>query len=108
MQKGLADIELETDSQEARTLITNGAASSCPYRALIEDANFLLRRCKCRISYIPSRVARGSVLAGCGSKSTRPALMRLGKNGPATARDAVRGLCGRVRFGLRFSFFFLI
>lgn len=53
MQKGLADIELDTDSQEARTLIIDGAASSCPYRALIEDANFLLRRCKCRISYIP-------------------------------------------------------
>ncbi|GMP26896.1 hypothetical protein CsSME_00003146 [Camellia sinensis var. sinensis] len=53
MQKGLANIELETDSQEVRQLISDGAASSCPYRALIEDANFLLRRCKCRISYIP-------------------------------------------------------
>ncbi|KAF5934344.1 hypothetical protein HYC85_030515 [Camellia sinensis] len=45
-----------------------------------------------------NRAAYGSVLAGCGSKPTRPALMRLGKNGPATARDAVHSLCGRVRF----------
>ncbi|KAF5943452.1 hypothetical protein HYC85_017529 [Camellia sinensis] len=44
------------------------------------------------------RAARRSVLAGCGSKPTRPALMRLGKIGPATARDAVRGLCGRTLF----------
>ncbi|KAL7193165.1 hypothetical protein ACSBR2_024885 [Camellia fascicularis] len=53
MQKGLANIELKTDSQLAMKLIQDGVESSSPYRALIEDAYFMLKRCKCSIKYIP-------------------------------------------------------
>ncbi|KAL7231425.1 hypothetical protein ACSBR2_009643 [Camellia fascicularis] len=49
----MANIRLETNSQLAMQLIQDGADSSCPYRALIEDANFIQRRCNYSISYIP-------------------------------------------------------
>ena len=53
MQKGLNDIQIETDSQTALKLISNGGEGTHPYRALIEDGNFILRRCRCTIQYVP-------------------------------------------------------
>lgn len=53
LQKGLANIQIETDSQLAMELIRGGAGENSPYRALIEDANFLLRGCQCTIETIP-------------------------------------------------------
>lgn len=53
MQKGLANIDIETDSQIAMKLIQEGADRTSLYRALIEDANFMVRRCNCSIQYIP-------------------------------------------------------
>ncbi|XP_028066585.1 uncharacterized protein LOC114269469 [Camellia sinensis] len=56
MQKGLTNIEIETDSQTAMKLIRDGSAANSPYRALIEDANFLLRCCQCTLKAIPKEV----------------------------------------------------
>ncbi|CAL5424318.1 unnamed protein product [Camellia sinensis] len=53
MQKGLANIVIETDSQLAMKFIQEGADRSSPYRALIEDTTFLVRRCNCTIQYTP-------------------------------------------------------
>lgn len=53
MQKGMANIEIETDSQTAMELIRDGAEINSPYRALIEVASFFLRRCQCSIKAIP-------------------------------------------------------
>ncbi|CAL5338110.1 unnamed protein product [Camellia sinensis] len=53
MQKGLSNIEIETDSQTTMELVRDGAAGNSPYKAVIEDANFLLRRCSCLIQAIP-------------------------------------------------------
>lgn len=52
MQKGLNDIQIETDSQTVLKLISDGAEGTHPYRALIEDGNFILKRCKCTIQYV--------------------------------------------------------
>ncbi|XP_028063794.1 uncharacterized protein LOC114267012 [Camellia sinensis] len=51
--KGLTNIDIESDSQTAMELILDGAEMNSPYRALIEDANFLLGRCQCSITSIP-------------------------------------------------------
>lgn len=53
MQKGLSSIEIETDSQTAMELVRDGAAGNSPYQAIIEDANFLLRRYNCSIQTTP-------------------------------------------------------
>ena len=53
MQKGMANIQIETDSQLAMELIRDGAGVNSPYRALIEEANFFLRRYQCTIATIP-------------------------------------------------------
>ncbi|GMP53386.1 hypothetical protein CsSME_00018848 [Camellia sinensis var. sinensis] len=53
MQKGMSNIAIETDSQIAMNLIKDGAASTSPYRAIVEDANFILSRCQCSIQHIP-------------------------------------------------------
>ncbi|KAL7253411.1 hypothetical protein ACSBR1_007864 [Camellia fascicularis] len=49
MEEGISNIEIEIDSQTAMELIRDGSERNSPYRALIEDANFLLRRCQCSI-----------------------------------------------------------
>lgn len=53
MQKDLANIQIETDSTQAMELIRDGPTANSPFRALIEDAHFLLRRCQCSIEAIP-------------------------------------------------------
>ncbi|GMQ00802.1 hypothetical protein CsSME_00047717 [Camellia sinensis var. sinensis] len=53
MQKGLTNIDIETDSQTAMELIRDGTVANSPYRALIKDANFLLRCCQCTLKAIP-------------------------------------------------------
>ncbi|CAL5378448.1 unnamed protein product [Camellia sinensis] len=71
MQKGMANIDIETNSQVASQLITDGVDSSSPYRALIDDVTFLLRRCKCRISYIPREANKcADALANMGVNQT--------------------------------------
>ncbi|XP_028120402.1 uncharacterized protein LOC114317817 [Camellia sinensis] len=53
MQKGMSNITIERDFQAAMDLIRDGAASSSPFRAIVEDANFFLNRCQCSIQHVP-------------------------------------------------------
>lgn len=53
MQKDLSIIEIETNSHTTMELIRDGAAVNSPYRAIIEDATFLMRRCNCSIQTTP-------------------------------------------------------
>ncbi|XP_028069082.1 uncharacterized protein LOC114271680 [Camellia sinensis] len=52
-EKGMANTHIETDSQLAMELIWDGAVANSSYRALIEDANFIIKRCQCTIATIP-------------------------------------------------------
>lgn len=53
MQKGLSNITIEIDSQNAMEMLREGAANTSPYRAIVEDAKFLISRCECSIQHIP-------------------------------------------------------
>ncbi|GMP38659.1 hypothetical protein CsSME_00009817 [Camellia sinensis var. sinensis] len=57
---GMSNITIETDSQTAMDLIRDGAASSSPFRAIVEDANFLLSRCQCSIQHVPREGNQGA------------------------------------------------
>ncbi|KAF5950148.1 hypothetical protein HYC85_012141 [Camellia sinensis] len=46
MPKGLSNITIETDSQNAMEILREGATNTSPYRAIVEDAKFLLRKPK--------------------------------------------------------------
>lgn len=46
-QKGTKDVVIESDSEEAINQLLHGPNQNSPYKALIEDAKFLLRRCSC-------------------------------------------------------------
>ncbi|XP_028112975.1 uncharacterized protein LOC114311106 [Camellia sinensis] len=48
-QKGLTNVVIETDSEQAMLQIQQGPNPNSPLKALIEDAKFLLQRCHCSI-----------------------------------------------------------
>ncbi|GMP98855.1 hypothetical protein CsSME_00046579 [Camellia sinensis var. sinensis] len=71
MQKGMANIEIEIDSQLAMKLTKDGVESTSPYRALIEDVNFMPRRCNCSIQHIPREANQcADALANIGANQT--------------------------------------
>lgn len=45
-------MEIDTDSEQAISLIQNGPKRISPHKALIEDTKFLLQRCNCSLSHI--------------------------------------------------------
>lgn len=47
LQKGTKDVKIESDSKQAINQILHGPNQNSPYKALIEDAKFLLQRCNC-------------------------------------------------------------
>ncbi|XP_028055196.1 uncharacterized protein LOC114259389 [Camellia sinensis] len=46
-QKGTTNVVIETDSEQAIQQIQHGPTPNSPFKALIEDAKFLLQRCDC-------------------------------------------------------------
>ncbi|CAL5369686.1 unnamed protein product [Camellia sinensis] len=50
-QKGTQGVEIETDSELAIDQIQNGPNTNSPYKALIEDARFQLKRCDCLLRH---------------------------------------------------------
>ncbi|CAL5362434.1 unnamed protein product [Camellia sinensis] len=50
-QKGTKGVEIESDSELAIDQIQNGPNTHSPYKALIEDARFLLKRCDCLLRH---------------------------------------------------------
>ncbi|KAF5933851.1 hypothetical protein HYC85_030022 [Camellia sinensis] len=48
-QKGTKDVVIESDSEQAINQLLHGPNQNSPYKALIEDAKFLLRRCSCSL-----------------------------------------------------------
>ena len=50
-EKGLSEVEVKTDSEEALQLVKGDAHQSFPLRTLVEDSRFLLRRCKSTIQH---------------------------------------------------------
>ncbi|GMP65273.1 hypothetical protein CsSME_00026140 [Camellia sinensis var. sinensis] len=52
-QKGTKDVVIESDSELAINQLQNGPCLNSPYKAPIEDAKFLLKRCNCSLQYTP-------------------------------------------------------
>ncbi|GMP30557.1 hypothetical protein CsSME_00005172 [Camellia sinensis var. sinensis] len=48
-QKGITNVEVETDSEQAMHQIQHGLTPNSPLKALIEDAKFLFHRCYCSL-----------------------------------------------------------
>lgn len=45
------DVEIETDANQAIKLIQDGPSHNSPYKAIIEDTKFLMKRCNCTLSH---------------------------------------------------------
>ena len=50
-QKGTLDVEIETDATQAIKLIQDGPNHNSPYKAIIEDTKFLMKRYNCTLSH---------------------------------------------------------
>ncbi|XP_028104658.1 uncharacterized protein LOC114303709 [Camellia sinensis] len=48
-QKGTKDVVIESDSEQAINQLLHGPNQNSPYKALIEDAKFLLKKCSCSL-----------------------------------------------------------
>ncbi|CAL5337582.1 unnamed protein product [Camellia sinensis] len=52
LEKGMRDIIVETDSVQVVKLLQEESSPTFQHRALLEDAKFLMQRCKCIIQHI--------------------------------------------------------
>ncbi|CAL5357903.1 unnamed protein product [Camellia sinensis] len=52
LEKGMKDICIETDSKQVVKLIKDSPSQHFQYRALLEDAKFLMQRYNCTIAHI--------------------------------------------------------
>ncbi|CAL5383535.1 unnamed protein product [Camellia sinensis] len=55
LEKGLRDITVETDFVQVVKLIQEESSPNFQHKALLEDAKFLMRRCKCITQHIPRK-----------------------------------------------------
>lgn len=44
LQKGTMDVDIETDATQAIKLIQDGPSHNSPYKAIIEDTKFLMKK----------------------------------------------------------------
>ncbi|XP_028068210.1 uncharacterized protein LOC114270811 [Camellia sinensis] len=50
-QKSTLNVVIETDAAQAIDLLHSGPSHNSPFRALIEDTKFLLKRCNCSLRH---------------------------------------------------------
>ncbi|KAL7172659.1 hypothetical protein ACSBR2_032189 [Camellia fascicularis] len=72
-QRDVTNVEIETNSEQAIHQIQHGPSQNSPFKALIEDAEFLLKMCNCSLSHTLREGTQGSWGPwGSSSKYTIP------------------------------------